>query len=227
MASAAQSVSLAVVGDHRWLRAATLYAALEAGHGRPAAHFPNLDETTVDQLSRQRPDAVVVLPSLAGATDAIGRLAQSLPENVGILVLDGGTAETRALIRLGCSVISIADSEFRSEQLVAAAGAMNQGLQVTSPGIARVLALGEDDPVATFTRRFELSSRQTQVLLLLAGGSSNKDIATALDLSIQTVKNLLVDAYRKIGAFNRVMAARIVLDNVPAAAATRRRGPAR
>lgn len=51
-----------------------------------------------------------------------------------------------------------------------------------------------------------LTVRETQILLLLVGGSLNKEIGASLGISIDTVKKHLKNIYRKIAARNRIEA---------------------
>ena len=53
----------------------------------------------------------------------------------------------------------------------------------------------------------KLTSRELDVLRLLARGSSNRIIARTLDISEKTVKNHLSSIYFKIGATDRTQAA--------------------
>jgi DNA-binding NarL/FixJ family response regulator len=62
-----------------------------------------------------------------------------------------------------------------------------------------------DEPGST------LSSREREVLALVAGGASNKEIAIALDLSISTVKFHVAAIMEKLGARSRVDAAAIAV----------------
>ena len=71
-----------------------------------------------------------------------------------------------------------------------------------------------------------LTSRQTEVLQLLAAGLSNKQIAAELYLSPATVERHLATVYRNLGLAGRVEAARFAIENglagtVPPAAAGR------
>jgi DNA-binding NarL/FixJ family response regulator len=58
-----------------------------------------------------------------------------------------------------------------------------------------------------------LTSRQSDVLRLLATGLSNKQIAAELYLSTATVERHLATIYRNLGLRSRVAAARFALDN--------------
>jgi DNA-binding NarL/FixJ family response regulator len=53
-----------------------------------------------------------------------------------------------------------------------------------------------------------LSDRQLEILRLLGRGLSNKQIATELWITVQTVKFHLTNIYRKLGLTNRTAAAR-------------------
>lgn len=57
-----------------------------------------------------------------------------------------------------------------------------------------------------------LTARERQILALLAGGTSNTDIARQLGISINTVTRHLTHVYAKIGAENRVQAIRQALE---------------
>jgi DNA-binding NarL/FixJ family response regulator len=54
-----------------------------------------------------------------------------------------------------------------------------------------------------------LTERQQQILDLVGDGLSNAEIGARLVITEQTVKNHLHDAYRRLGARNRMQAVRI------------------
>ena len=67
--------------------------------------------------------------------------------------------------------------------------------------------------VAAWSEADPLTDRERQVLRLAAHGVSSAEIASELHLSQGTVRNYLSEAIRKLGAANRVEAARIARDN--------------
>ncbi|TMH41772.1 MAG: hypothetical protein E6H54_15655 [Betaproteobacteria bacterium] len=75
----------------------------------------------------------------------------------------------------------------------------------------RVAAVQLDDlPAAQLgarPRQMTLSEREREILHRLARGSTNSDIALALEISLFTVKNHLKRIFRKIGVTNRTQAA--------------------
>jgi DNA-binding NarL/FixJ family response regulator len=79
--------------------------------------------------------------------------------------------------------------------------------EVTSPDAAG------QAPLAPAARPGNLTSRQAEVLALLAVGLSNKQIAAELYLSIATVERHLATVYRNLGLGGRVEAARFAMEN--------------
>jgi LuxR family transcriptional regulator, transcriptional regulator of spore coat protein len=57
----------------------------------------------------------------------------------------------------------------------------------------------------------ELTPRQRQVLLLVANGNTNQQIAAWLGITADTVKDILGLAYRTLGATDRAQAVAIAL----------------
>jgi DNA-binding NarL/FixJ family response regulator len=58
----------------------------------------------------------------------------------------------------------------------------------------------------------ELSERETDVLRLVAGGHSNKAIASRLDISVKTVETYKARAMEKLGFRSRVDVVRYAAD---------------
>jgi two-component system response regulator DesR len=86
-----------------------------------------------------------------------------------------------------------------AEELANAVRRVRQGLRAIDPELATE-AWSEMDP---------LTDRERQVLRLAGDGMASGDIADQLNLSEGTVRNYLSEAISKMGAANRVEAARI------------------
>jgi DNA-binding NarL/FixJ family response regulator len=82
--------------------------------------------------------------------------------------------------------------------------------EVNSPDAASQALLA---PAAQSARPGNLTSRQAEVLALLAAGLSNKQIAAELYLSGATVERHLATVYRNLGLGGRVEAARFAMEN--------------
>lgn len=59
----------------------------------------------------------------------------------------------------------------------------------------------------------KLTDRERQILVLLAAGLRNREIASELSISEATVENHLHNAYGKLGVSNRVQAALVVVSS--------------
>lgn len=86
-----------------------------------------------------------------------------------------------------------------ARELADAVRRIHQGLRVIDPDLAAE-AWVESDP---------LTDRERQVLRLAAEGATTEAVAKKLNLSAGTVRNYLSEAIDKLGATNRIEAARI------------------
>lgn len=86
-----------------------------------------------------------------------------------------------------------------AKELADAVRRIHRGLRVIDPELAAEAWI-EPDP---------LTERERQVLRLAAEGVSTSDVAKKLSLSAGTVRNYLSEAIDKLGASNRIEAARI------------------
>ena len=89
-----------------------------------------------------------------------------------------------------------------ARELADAVKRVHRGMRVIDPELATE-AWGESDP---------LTDRERMILGLAAEGLSAGDIADKLHLSAGTVRNYLSEAISKLGANNRIDAARIARD---------------
>jgi two-component system response regulator DesR len=103
----------------------------------------------------------------------------------------------RRALEAGASGYLLKDRPAR--ELADAVRRVHQGLRVVDPELAAE-AWDEPDP---------LTDRERQVLRLAADGRTGGEIASNLGLSEGTVRNYLSEAISKLGAGNRVEAARI------------------
>jgi two-component system response regulator DesR len=87
-----------------------------------------------------------------------------------------------------------------ANELAEAVRHVNRGLRVIDPKLAAESWSGEVDP---------LTPRQREILQLAAEGVSTADIGAQLGISAGTVRNYLSEAILKLGATNRIDAARI------------------
>ncbi len=87
-----------------------------------------------------------------------------------------------------------------AKELAEAVRRVHRGLRVVDPALATEAWTAEPDP---------LTDRERQILQRAGEGRSSTDIAAELHLSEGTVRNYLSEAIAKLGASNRIDAARI------------------
>ncbi len=129
-----------------------------------------------------------------------------------------------ALIGLGRALHELGQDEdaakrLREAESLAAETGNAQGLAAARGALAN---LGEMTVVALPDG---LTVRQAEVLGLLAAGSSNKEIASSLHLSVATVERHLANIYRKLEIRSRVEATRYAVEHGLAARQDRRPRP--
>ena len=152
----------------------------EAGNGREA----------LDLAGQLQPDVIVMdvaMPELNGI-EATRRIADLSPRSrVLALSMHKDSVYVREILRAGARGYLLKDSI--SSDLLAAVRAVARGEGYLSPGVS--------DAVLNDYRRHVtdpidlLTSREREVLQMIAEGKTNKEIATVLNLSVYTV-----DAHR-------------------------------
>lgn len=194
--------------------AANDYDLIVAGVAALLAEFPDdievCDALLVGEPVRNGPIDVVLYDTYgrAGVTaDALVELkAQEAVRNVAVfsldispgLIDDALAAGARGVISKSLSAESIRDAIVRianGEEVVAVADA-------GAPVLDELVWPGKDEG---------LTERESQVLVLLAEGLTNKEIATALYLGVETVKTHVRQVLGKLGLRNRVEATRYVV----------------
>ena len=147
-----------------------------------------------------KPDVVVTdieMPGLSGLELATELRQRGSPARVIILTTFARPGYLRRALDAGASGYLLKDAP--SSRLADAIRRVHGGGRAVDPELAAE-AWSESDP---------LTDRERQVLRLAAEGQAGAEIAEQLELSEGTVRNYLSDAISKLGAKNRVEAARI------------------
>lgn len=196
------TVRIVVVDDHPVVRdgVASMLAAVpdfvvvgDADSG-PAA---------VELAADLAPDVVVMDLRMPGGSgvDAVRELAHRRVRSAVLVLTTYDTdSDIVAAIEAGATGYLLKDAPV--DQLIAAVRATAAGETFLSPAVAARLASHVRAP----RRAAVLSSREREVLALVAEGTSNREIARALFVSEATVKTHLVHVYDKLGAGDRAAA---------------------
>ncbi|MGA8761266.1 MAG: response regulator transcription factor [Candidatus Sulfotelmatobacter sp.] len=154
----------------------------------------------LDAVLLHKPDVFITdieMPLMTGLDVAAELKRRRTGTRVVIVTTFARAGYLRRALEAGASGYLLKD--MRAEELAEAVRRVRQGLRVIHPELATE-AWGEIDP---------LTDRERQVLRLAGEGTPSGDIAAQLNLSEGTVRNYLSEAISKLGAANRVEAARI------------------
>ena len=130
--------------------------------------------------------------------------AGTLPPTIILTTFDDSDAVLDG-IRAGARGFMLKDVSY--DQLIAAIRAVAGGATVFQPAVTeRLLRVADRVHIATDTPIERLTEREVQVVRLMAGGYSNKEIADALGTAEGTIKNHVSSILAKLGVRDRTRA---------------------
>ncbi len=201
------SIKILAVDDHPVVRAGILGLLAtqpdfeivgEADNGRIA----------ITLAQKHTPDVVLMdlrMPEMDGVT-AIVKIKELLPQ-VNILVLTTYDTDADIVRAVDAGATGYVLKDVPREDLFRAVRATARGEAVLAPVVASRL-MGQ-----MRSRGSELlSSREIEVLVLVAKGASNQEVAETLHVSRATVKSHLLQIYQKLGVSDRTAAATTALE---------------
>ncbi len=198
-------IRILLADDHTLIRRG-LRLLLESEAGFSVVAEANDGQQAVKQAEASAPDVAVLdiaMPNLNGA-EAAQRINEAQP-NIAIVILSMHSDESYVLraLRAGAKGYLLKDSV--EGDLIAAIRAVSEGRTFFSPEISKMLV--EDYVREIRTRGIDdsyelLSSREREILHLLAGGKSNKEIAGMLNLSPYTVETHRRNLQEKLNLHN-------------------------
>jgi DNA-binding NarL/FixJ family response regulator len=163
-------------------------------------------QATVKQVAGLKPDVVVMdiaMPMLNGL-EATRQIKRDHPQvRVLILTMHENEEYIRQVLAAGALGYVLKDAAARD--LLGAIRAVNEGEAVLSPAITRLviedyLRWGEIQPAGASDG---LTSREREILQLIAEGYTNKEIAEILQLSVKTVQSHRTNLMNKLDLHDR------------------------
>ena len=172
----------------------------EAGDGMQA----------VEVIPRVKPDVVLLdmrMPGMSGL-DVLNALANAnqLPPTIILTTFDDDQLVLAGL-KAGARGYLLKDVSL--DQLVDAVKTVAAGGSLVAPVVTQRLLSGLERMQNEFTsldRPDPLTDRETEILRLMAGGYSNKEIANSLGVAEGTVKNHVSNILSKLGVRDRTRA---------------------
>ncbi|MEV3858082.1 response regulator transcription factor [Streptomyces sp. NPDC050095] len=203
------TITLLIVDDHPVVRDGV------RGMFESAAGFTVLGEAAngveaVTRTAELDPDVVLMdlrMPG-GGGVDAIKELSR-LGARARVLVLTTYDTDSDTLPAIEAGATGYLLKDAPREELFTAVRAAAEGRTVLSPAVASRLVTAVRTPAQADET---LSSREREVLVLVAKGTSNKEIARELFISEATVKTHLTHIYGKLGVKDRAAAVAVAYD---------------
>jgi DNA-binding NarL/FixJ family response regulator len=163
----------------------------------------------VPVVATTRPDVVVmdIRMPLVDGIEATRALRRALPEPPRVLVLTTFGDDENVYAALHAGADGFLPKRARPAEIVDAVRVVARGESLLFPAAVRTLAARHVGARAGRSAlRAELTGREREVLLLMARGLSNTEIAGELYLGLQTVKTHVSSLLRKLGARDRTQA---------------------
>jgi DNA-binding NarL/FixJ family response regulator len=203
MSSVPERIRILTVDDHPLLREG-IAALVNAESDMKLVAEASNGEEAIEQFRLHRPDVTLMdlqMPALNGI-EAVIRIRAEFPD-ARIIVLTTYTGDVQALRALKAGARAYILKGHVHKELLEAIRAVHAGKKRIPPDVAAELA----DHAA----ENELSSREIEVLRLIASGNANKLIADQLSISEETVKSHVTNILFKLGANDRTHAVTIGL----------------
>jgi DNA-binding NarL/FixJ family response regulator len=203
-----RKIRVLIVDDHQVVRmglrqieemTTTIKVVGEAANGGEALR----------EVAKLGPDIVLLdyrLPDLAGYEVCRQIKARHPDVRVIFLTSYGAEATTAAAMQSGADGYLLKEND--AQKIVDAIHTVTKGGMVIDPTLARAAVSQTRTAAATPSSLWAgLSEQEQRVLVELATGKTDKQIAQALDLQAKTVRNYLTQVYRKLGVHTRTEAA--------------------
>ena len=211
-ASSTAPLRLLVVDDHEIVRGG-LVALLDRRAGFEVVAQAGTVAEAVDQARRHQPDIVVMdvrLPDGSGI-EACREIRAELP-GTRVLMLTSYPDEEAVMSAIIAGASGYLLKQIRARDLVAALETVGRGESLLDPGVTekvlervrRMASGGLDDELSGLT------AQERKILMLVAEGKTNKEIAAEVFLSDKTVKNYVSSILSKLDLERRAQAAAFI-----------------
>jgi two-component system response regulator DevR len=203
---------LLIVDDHEVVRQG-LVALLDRREGFQVVAEAGSVAEAVAEARKVRPDIVVMdvrLPDGSGI-EACREIRAELPATR-VIMLTSYPDEEAVLSAIVAGAAGYLLKQIRARDLVAALEAVGRGESLLDPAVTekvlervrRIATGGQTDELALLT------SQEQKILMLVAEGKTNKEIASEVFLSDKTVKNYVSSILSKLNLERRAQAAAFV-----------------
>ncbi|MCM1183912.1 MAG: response regulator transcription factor [Roseburia sp.] len=206
-------IKVMIADDHKMVREGLKKLIELAGDIRVTAECGD-GAACIEQLSLEHPDVVLLdinMPDMNGMEVLASMYGRQLRPRILMLTVHNDIAYLMKAIDMGVDGYILKDSD--SRELIRAIRCVYEGERFIQPSLIPLL---NSKLIARDLDREKidsLSNREIEVLMLVAEGLFNKEIADKLYISERTVKNHMSNIFRKIDCTDRTQAAVFCIRN--------------
>ncbi|MBZ5698645.1 MAG: response regulator transcription factor [Acidobacteriia bacterium] len=201
--------SVFLVAANRLLREALVRLLSKRGDFYVCGVSPCVPDTT-SSVNATGADVLILDSVIARLSDStfISKIASEVP-NVKMVLIGMDNDQEIFLECVGAGAMGYILKDASAAEVVSGVQAVAQGQAVCPPHLCAYLFRSFSRqwtaiPSARIKLEFGLTRRQQQIVPLIAQGLTNKEIASHLNLSEQTVKNHIHGIMRRVGAGDRL-----------------------
>ena len=171
-------------------------------------------ETAFDKAMEERPDVAVIDISMPGmdGLEVVSRMSAYCPD-IPVLILTMHEEEQYVIRAIETGAMGYVTKQSAPEQLVAAVKKIHSGGRYLTEKASEALALRVLRGNKNKNPTESLSMRELQVLRKLASGSTNREIATAYNISVKTVDTYRSRILKKLNLRNNADLSRYAMQN--------------
>ncbi len=195
---------------------------VRAGLSRMVAEAEDIDVvaeasdgmTALKAVRETRPDVAVIDISMPGmdGLEVVSRIRAECPD-VPVLILTMHEEEQYVVRAIEAGAMGYVTKQSAPEQLVEAIRRIHSGSRYLTEEVSELLALRLARGVDGKSLLDSLSTRELQVLRRLAKGHTNREIASAYNISIKTVDTYRFRLLKKLNLRNNAELSRFAIQN--------------
>jgi DNA-binding NarL/FixJ family response regulator len=196
-------IQVLLVDDHALLRAG-MARLLDLADDVTVVGSAGSGAEALEMAAALRPDVVLMdlsMPGMSGV-DATRRLVRARPDTA-VVVLTSFADPDLVVDALDAGAVGYLLKDAEPDGLVDAVRSAARGESPLDPRAARIMLTARNRPAPASA----LSGREKEVLVLVAEGMANKQIARILGIAERTVKAHLTSIFNQIGVTDRTNAA--------------------